>query len=81
MGLPATCSEPLKIVRVLQEYPWPGNIRELESIIERSVYLFAGPGFYARRHADIFIFCVLPDRNGGEAHHAGTVRNQVAYRG
>jgi transcriptional regulator of acetoin/glycerol metabolism len=32
-------------MRVLQEYPWPGNIRELESIIERSVILCPGPGF------------------------------------
>jgi formate hydrogenlyase transcriptional activator len=30
-------------MKVLQEYPWPGNIRELESIIERSVILCPGP--------------------------------------
>jgi formate hydrogenlyase transcriptional activator len=32
-------------MKVLQEYPWPGNIRELESIIERSVILCPGPVF------------------------------------
>jgi formate hydrogenlyase transcriptional activator len=30
-------------MKTLQDYPWPGNIRELESIIERSVILCPGP--------------------------------------
>ena len=29
-------------MQALQEYPWPGNIRELESIIERAVILCTG---------------------------------------
>jgi PAS domain S-box-containing protein len=29
-----------KTLRVLQAYPWPGNIRELQNVIERSVILF-----------------------------------------
>jgi PAS domain S-box-containing protein len=30
-------------LQLLQGYPWPGNIRELENIIERAVILCAGP--------------------------------------
>ena len=30
-------------MKALQDYPWPGNIRELESILERAVILSPGP--------------------------------------
>jgi transcriptional activator for dhaKLM operon len=38
---------PLKVsaeaLQALMEYPWPGNIREIETIMERAVLLFEGP--------------------------------------
>ena len=32
-----------RMMAVLQRYPWPGNIRELEHVIERAVILSEGP--------------------------------------
>jgi transcriptional regulator with GAF, ATPase, and Fis domain len=37
-------SIPKQTLQALRNYSWPGNIRELESIIERAVILCPGPG-------------------------------------
>jgi len=34
-----------KVLALLQSYDWPGNIRELQNIIERSVILSSGGEF------------------------------------
>jgi len=34
---------PKETMRVLRDYPWPGNIRELRNFVERSVILSNGP--------------------------------------
>ena len=34
---------PERMMTALQRYPWPGNIRELEHVIERAVILSEGP--------------------------------------
>ncbi len=33
---------PAEAITALQHYPWPGNIRELENLIERAVILSSG---------------------------------------
>ena len=40
-------SIPCEILRALEQWQWPGNIRELENFIERSVILTRGSVFYA----------------------------------
>jgi formate hydrogenlyase transcriptional activator len=40
-------SIPSEIIRELEHWHWPGNIRELENFIERSVILTQGPVFFA----------------------------------
>jgi len=36
-------SIPKETMKTLQDYPWPGNVREMENIIERAVILSPGP--------------------------------------
>jgi two-component system response regulator HydG len=40
---PDVCGMSPEVVRALQEYSWPGNIRELRNVIERAVALCPGP--------------------------------------
>ncbi len=37
---------PAEAMDALVQYPWPGNIRELENVIERAVILSPGPGLH-----------------------------------
>ena len=45
-------SIPKETMQALQEYEWPGNIRELENIIERAVILCRGPVFQLADHLE-----------------------------
>src|SRR5207247_3408125 len=43
-------------LRLLEEYPWPGNVRVLEKDIERGVFLYRGAAVEARL-LDILVYC------------------------
>jgi transcriptional regulator with GAF, ATPase, and Fis domain len=34
---------PLSVMQTLERYPWPGNIRELENVLQRAIILSPGP--------------------------------------
>src|ERR1043166_1888367 len=44
-------SIPSETMSALTRYPWPGNIRELQNVIERAVILTNGPLLMGRRDA------------------------------
>ena len=46
-------SVPKKTMKTLRDYPWPGNIRELESVLERAVILCSGPALQLADKLDI----------------------------
>jgi PAS domain S-box-containing protein len=43
------CKIDNKTVELCQSYPWPGNIRELQNIVERSVILCGGDTFWIEK--------------------------------
>lgn len=53
-------SIPTEIILEMQRWHWPGNIRELENFIERSVILTQGPVFFAPMAE---LHAVSPDRS------------------
>jgi len=53
-------SIPVEIIRELERWHWPGNIRELENFMERSVILTQGPVMFAPM-AELHVSA--PDRN------------------
>ena len=50
-------------VRALQEYSWPGNLRELKNVLERSILLSEGPEI---RRSDLRFEQSTPSRSSDE---------------
>jgi formate hydrogenlyase transcriptional activator len=56
---------PSSTMDALRHYPWPGNIRELENVIERSIILSPGPVLRISHHD--LSSRVAPDQNADRA--------------
>ena len=56
-----------------QSYPWPGNIRELQNIVERSVILSTGDTFWIEK---AWLAAVQPPRQQSAGPLQDVIRNQ-----
>ncbi|WPD22709.1 MAG: sigma 54-interacting transcriptional regulator [Candidatus Electrothrix scaldis] len=63
-------------IRALQEYPWPGNIRELEGVIERAVILCSGPVLHLTDELKI-LSPILPVASSDERTLEGIERQHI----
>jgi formate hydrogenlyase transcriptional activator len=60
-------------LELCQSYPWPGNIRELQNIVERSVILCSGDTFWIEK---AWLACVQPPRQELAGPLPDTLQNQ-----
>jgi PAS domain S-box-containing protein len=60
-------------LELCQSYPWPGNIRELQNIVERSVILSSGDTFWIEK---AWLASVQPPRQESVGPLAHTLQNQ-----
>jgi PAS domain S-box-containing protein len=63
----------MNTLELCQSYPWPGNIRELQNIVERSVILSSGDTFWIER---AWLASVQPPRPELAGPLADTLQNQ-----
>jgi formate hydrogenlyase transcriptional activator len=73
---------PAETMAALARYPWPGNIRELQNVIERAVILTAGPVLTVRIEdlrapTPETTTAPAPARNGIPAAPAGNIREAL----
>ncbi len=61
-------------IRVLLEHSWPGNIRELENVLERAVAFSTEAQIHAR---DLVVTSVTLDRRGRSSEQATSVTTSV----
>src|SRR6202043_2555124 len=60
-------------LELCQSYPWPGNIRELQNIVERSVILSSGDTFWIEK---AWLASVQPPRQESAGPLPDTLQNQ-----
>jgi formate hydrogenlyase transcriptional activator len=60
-------------LELCQSYPWPGNIRELQNIVERSVILSSGDTFLIEK---AWLASVQPPRQESAGPLPHTLQNQ-----
>jgi transcriptional regulator with GAF, ATPase, and Fis domain len=60
-------------LEMCQSYPWPGNIRELQNIVERSVILCSGDTFWVEK---AWLASVQPPRSELSGPLPDTLQNQ-----
>jgi PAS domain S-box-containing protein len=63
----------MNTLELCQSYPWPGNIRELQNIVERSVILSSGDTFWIEK---AWLASVQPPRPELAGPLADTLQNQ-----
>lgn len=75
---------PERMMTALQRYPWPGNIRELEHVIERAVILSEGPELEAIEWLSSSDGKADPDKTRtleeAERQHIAEVLEQTSWR-
>src|SRR6266478_3850178 len=67
------CKIDNKTLELCQSYPWPGNIRELQNIVERSVILCGGDTFWIEK---AWLASVQPPRQELAGPLPDTLQNQ-----
>src|SRR5438874_1369077 len=67
------CKIDNKTLELCQSYPWPGNIRELQNIVERSVILSSGDTFWIEK---AWLASVQPPRQESAGPLPETLQNQ-----
>ncbi len=77
MGIPSFHGFSRQAEQQIEDYPWPGNIRELKNAIERSLYLREHDGPIENLVLDPFESPYRPNNNRGESASTKTLGSPV----